>query len=172
MGQRVRLLRPRVGQGARQPEEALRYRSHRLDRVDESTAQGARAGRAEEIASPSGNFWPDTGRLRPLANVQASSRADAHGNAPAAERTRERAEASWDASAARADAGFAQIHLQDAIPIAHDECGTAVRTGGGATVRIVDVAGVHVAEPVFERDVTGSSQRRGWCWRDVQHLVV
>ena len=50
MGQDLRLFRPRLGRGARQPEEAIRVGSGRLDRLDGAIEEGACRAGGEVVA--------------------------------------------------------------------------------------------------------------------------
>ena len=64
VGQVLCLFRPGLGQRARQPAEAVDERTDRLDRVDGSVAQYARAVGAEEIGQRGSGVQPRSGHER------------------------------------------------------------------------------------------------------------
>ena len=58
------------------------------------------------------------------------------------------------------------------IPVPADEdLVTDVTVGAGATL-VVDVAGIDVAESLFDGNAPGADQRFWWGWRKVSHLPI
>ena len=72
----------------------------------------------------------------------------------------------------RAVSSGIQSELVDLVPVARDECGLASRAIRGVALGVVHIAGVHIVQPGFERDVASAYQRGTGRCGHIEHFVV